>query len=84
MRRRCGWLEAAKTTPAKVVWSGKRIATDVCPKSLITARSIGWIEEFFVWRKLGLSLSTDMNARQAEAFLILQEELWSEQRDGRP
>jgi hypothetical protein len=49
---------------------------------LITAQSLGWLEEFFIWHRLGLSLSTEMSARKVEAFLILQEELLAEQRDG--
>ena len=54
------------------------MATDVCPKSLITAQSIGWIEEFLVWKRLGLTLSVDANVRQVEAFLILEEQLLAE------
>lgn len=56
------------------------MATDVCPKSLITAESVGWIEEFLVWKRL--NLQTDLSARQAEAFLILAEQLALEEHSG--
>jgi hypothetical protein len=58
------------------------VATDVCPKSFITAQSLGWIEEFLVWKRLGLSLSFEMEARQAEAFVILEEQLSLERQSG--
>jgi len=77
-KRRCGWVPAALTTPPRVVWRRRHVSTDVCPKSLITAQSITWIEAFYAWKRLRFSLSFDLNAREAEAFLILEEELLSE------
>jgi hypothetical protein len=65
-----------------VVWARRHVSTDVCPKSLITAQSIGWIEEFFVWKRLGLGLPYTLSARQAEAFLILEEQLSLEGHSG--
>ena len=58
------------------------MATDVCPKSLITAASVGWIEEFLIWKRLRLDLRSDLGARQAEAFLILEEQLALEENGG--
>jgi hypothetical protein len=58
------------------------VATDVCPKSLITAASVGWIEEFLIWKRLRLDLRSDLSARQAEAFLILEEQLALEEHSG--
>jgi len=73
--RRCGWAPDAQQTSPHVVWARGRISTDECPKSLITPQSIGWVEEFLVWKRLRLALSFDINVRQAEAFLILEEQL---------
>jgi hypothetical protein len=64
-----------------VVWTRGPIATDECPTSLITAQSVGWVEEFFVWKRLRLALPFDLNARMAEAFLILEEQLESEKQN---
>ena len=83
MKRRCGWLPAAQETRPRVVWSRRHVATDECPTSLITAQSITWIEEFFVWKRLRLGHPFHCNARQVEAFLILEEELSLEERSAR-
>lgn len=66
-------MPAAIETPTQIVWARGPVATDVCPKSLITAESICWIEEFLVWKRLGLTLNLDTGVRQVEAFLILEE-----------
>src|SRR5260370_36953069 len=55
-KRRCGWLPEALEAPAQIVWARKQVATDVCPKSLITAASLGWIEAFLIWKRLHLDL----------------------------
>jgi hypothetical protein len=65
-----------------VVWTRRNVSTDVCPKSTVTAQSIGWVEEFLVWKRLGLALPYDLNARQAEAFLVLEEQLFLEKQSG--
>ncbi len=49
--------------------------TTVCPKSFITAQSMAWLEEYLVRRKLERRGVETLEARQAEAFLILQHEL---------
>ena len=82
LKRRCGWVGAALETPAQIVGARKQVATDVCPKSLITAESLGWIEDYLVWKRLRLDLRNDLGARQAEAFLILEEQLALEGHDG--
>jgi len=58
-----------------VVWARGAVATDICPKSLITAQSLGWIEEYLIWKRLGLPLTADSNVRQIEAFLVLEEQV---------
>ena len=82
IKRRCGWVPAVRQTAPHVVWARGAIATDECPTSLITGQSIGWVEEFIVWRRLRPSLPCDLNARQAEAFLILEEQLELEKQSG--
>ena len=75
-------MPAALATPVKIVWTRRQVVTDVCPKSLITAESLGWIEEFLIWKRLRLDLRTDLSARQAEAFLILEDQLALEEHHG--
>ena len=75
MTRRCGWLATAHEAPARVVWIRGPIATDECPKSLITPQSVGWLEEFFIFKRLQQQFPQDLNTRQIEAFLVLEEQL---------
>jgi hypothetical protein len=62
------------------------VAAEECPKSLVTAQSLEWVERFLT-HKFGTKFTTnfaggsafeDMRARDADAFLILERE-W---RDG--
>jgi hypothetical protein len=54
------------------------VATEICPKSLITGQSLTWVEEFLLWRKCGQVWPQNMNTRKLEAFLILQEQMDAE------
>jgi hypothetical protein len=82
VKRRCAWLPAALATPRQVVWVGKGVSAESCPKSLITAQSIGWVEEHEVWRRLGSPELNGLTARQVEAFLLLEGELLKELNHG--
>ena len=83
MKRRCGWIPAALKTPVKAVWARRRVAAEQCPTSLITAQSLAFIEQFYVWRKLGPKYPGELSAREVEAFLILEQEARAEESDGR-
>jgi len=58
-----------------VVWARRQVATEECPKSLITAESLGWLEAFYAWKRLGGPPVEEMSARQVQAFLLLDREL---------
>jgi len=75
MKRRCGWIARALETPERVVWARNNAASTSCPKSLITAQSMAWLEEYLVRRKLGQRGIEGLEAREVEAFLILEHEL---------
>lgn len=75
MKRRCGWLAAALATAPRVVWARKHVSTPVCPKSFITGESVAWLEAFYAWKRLGGRDIESLAARQAHAFLILEQEL---------
>jgi hypothetical protein len=57
------------------------VSLSCCPKPYITAESQALVEEFFVWRRIGLTES-EWNARQVEAFAILERELSAESERG--
>ena len=83
LKRRCGWIPSALESPAKVVWARRRVSTDSCPTSMVTAQSLAWIEQFYVWRKLGPKYPGELSAREVEACLILEKETQAEVNDGR-
>ena len=82
MKRRCGWMPAALLTPEKVVWARKHVSTDTCPTSTVSAQSLAWIEQFYVWRRLGASYPGELSAREVEAFLVIEREAQAEESDG--
>jgi len=45
-----------------------------CPKSLITAESLSFIDEFQIWKRFGCADVGSMNARTVEALSILESE----------
>jgi len=57
------------------VWARNGAATTICPKSFITAQSMAWLETYLVRRKLGHRGIEGLEAREVEAFLILEHEL---------
>ena len=77
VKRRCGWLGLA---PEGVVWARKGVGVGACPKSVVTAESVAWLEEFLVRRQLGGAGCEEMSARKVEAFVVLERELERERR----
>jgi hypothetical protein len=82
IKRRCAWVPAALLTTPRPVWIRNRIHTDVCPKSIVQAQSLGWIEEYAVWRRMGGVRTDELSAKQVDAYLVLEAELRAEQNDG--
>jgi hypothetical protein len=64
------------------VWGRKHVTTEECPKSLVTGESLVLVEEFFVRGRLGVKSSLETPARRVDAFVILQDEMEREERDG--
>jgi hypothetical protein len=46
-----------------------------CPKSIITAQSLYFLEQFRMWKEFGGGAPWSIEAKAAEAILLL-EELW--------
>ena len=65
-----------------MIWARKSVAVSCCPKSLIAAESETLVEEFLVRRQLGSIEFGKLSARQVEAFLILEQAVAAERRDG--
>jgi hypothetical protein len=74
-RRRCGWNGRLRGRSERVVWADGDYYTTECPKSWITAESIALIEEYHVWKQLRCGDLRTLSARQAEAFLLIENEV---------
>lgn len=69
--------------PGPPVWARRRVALPCCPKSYLTAESLGLTEEFAARRRMGGMNFRELSARQVDAFLVLEAELTEELRRGR-
>ncbi len=77
VKRRCGWVPESQLTESKPVWIRRQVETDCCPKWLINAQSLEWLEAFAAWRG-GYLEQGALTAKQIEAFQVLQNELVKE------
>jgi hypothetical protein len=57
------------------VWARGRVAVTECPKSYISARSLAWLEMFAAFKALGYPDAQALEARDAEAMMLLEREL---------
>jgi hypothetical protein len=64
--------------PERVVWARRHVAANRCPKSLITAESLAWLEAYLVRRRLGGPPPEELPVREVEAYLVLERELAAE------
>jgi hypothetical protein len=71
--RKCAWLGVFDEESALPVWACGSTMAFRCPKSIITARSISFIEQFLYWRQVGGDV-WEFDAKVADAMLLLQEE----------
>jgi hypothetical protein len=64
------------------VWARKHVVVGECPKSYVSAESMALVEDFSFRRRFGQMDLTQLTARQAEAFMVLESELAREIKDG--
>lgn len=79
-KRRCGWFE--HEGQERVVWARGGVAVTRCPRSTVTAESEALVEEFFVWKCVGAAAAAELSARQVEAFVVLENAMERERRNG--
>ena len=65
-----------------VVWARGTVISARCPKSIITAQSVFFLEQFRWWKELGGDVWS-MEAKNAEALLLLQQEWRTEIQNGK-
>lgn len=80
--RNCAWLPEAEPEHPAVVWARGVVVSSRCPKSIITARSVLFLEQFRWWKELGGNVWA-MEAKNAEALLLLEQEWRTEMQNGK-
>ncbi len=80
-KRRCGWLPEERRGAGRLVWVRGRVGAEECPKSLVTAHSVEWLERFLAWKFAGGGALDELEAREADAILTLERE-WREAGNG--
>jgi hypothetical protein len=73
-KRRCGWLPAAQVAAPRIVWVGRSVRLTECPKSMLSAESVGWIEQYQIARAFGFGRLYGLPARTVDAFCVLEAE----------
>ena len=56
------------------VWVRRAAVAPSCPKTFVSPQSAAWVDEFFAWKTGGGGSLIGMEARTAEAFLVLERE----------
>ena len=72
--RACAWAGYSPAPGARAVWARGQVSAVQCPKSVITAESLGFLEEFRLWKEAGGGFVQSMNAKSADAILLLERE----------
>lgn len=77
-KRGCAFWEEAGGRADRVVWARRGVATQQCPKSVITGESLALLEAFCAWKLAGMTDFRELTAREGEAFWLLERELSKE------
>jgi hypothetical protein len=80
-QRRCGWQRHSHDN-ARAVWARANTVATQCPRSLISADSLAYIEEFFTWKLFGGMDHYALAAKTVDAFFVLEREWLKEKRNG--
>jgi hypothetical protein len=77
--RRCGFLIPQEPDARTPVWIRKDLVLFECPKSYVSAKSLGYLESYAVWKRHGGSYASERDARETDAFVVLAKELEEEE-----
>jgi hypothetical protein len=80
-QRGCRWGGYESAKRGKPVWIRGEHHTLECPKPLISASSLSWLELYVAWKQSPVDLMC-WPARDAEAVLVLESEMRREIADG--
>jgi hypothetical protein len=81
--RNCAWINAAKPVNKKAVWVRKDTVSLQCPKSVISAQSKAFLQQFRWWKQFGGGFPWWVDAKTADALLVLEEAWRIEEQNGK-
>lgn len=62
------------------MWARGGVIAYHCPKSITTAQSLYFLEQFRIWKEFGGGTPWSLEAKTAEAILVL-EEAWRKENE---
>jgi hypothetical protein len=71
--RNCAWVRKKEPLTGRPVWARAGLFSSQCPKSVITAQSLYFIEQFGFWKQCGGTSLWSLEAKSAEAVLVLEQ-----------
>ena len=81
--RNCAWLGDSGQDDTRTVWARGQIASTQCPKSVISAESLRYLDLYRSWRSLGKGLDLQYDAKIADALELLENESMKEEEHGK-
>jgi hypothetical protein len=70
--RNCAW-QRKDSTRQRTIWARAGVVSSCCPKSVITAQSQYFLEQFRYWKELGGGTPWTLEAKSADAIAILDQ-----------
>jgi hypothetical protein len=80
--RNCAWVQKDKADSNKAVWARGEVFSCHCPKSVITAQSLYFLEQFGFWKEFGGTSIWVVEAKTADALLVLEQAWRMENQSG--
>jgi len=72
--RNCAWTGNTDAVEKRAVWARESVVSYKCPKSIITAKSIEYLEQFQLWKQFGGGTPWMTEAKTADAILLVEQQ----------
>ena len=71
--RQCAWVNIENPASSRAVWARADVFSTQCPKSVITAASLSYLEQYAAWKQLGGCDPGVLDAKAADAIVLLEQ-----------
>ena len=78
--RHCGFLSDEEDISSTPVWVRNDLILFECPKSYVSASSLGFLESYAVWKRHRGIYDAGWDARDTDAFTVLANEVSEEEK----